>query len=94
MLMTDDRNPLDPSFREHSGTPRASASCTRCASVADTPRPLNSRRWADVQPPLLTIRLGTLAAFVVLMPATSAVALAGALIAVTRVGTTTTLRAP
>jgi hypothetical protein len=42
----------------------------------------------------LTIRLGTLAAFVVLMPATSAVALAGALIAVTRVGTTTTLRAP
>jgi putative ABC transport system permease protein len=47
-----------------------------------------------LQPPLLTIPLGTLAAFVVLMLVTSAVALGGALVAVTRIGTTTTLRAP
>jgi putative ABC transport system permease protein len=47
-----------------------------------------------LQPPLLTIPLGTLAAFVVLMLVGSAVALGGALIAVARVGATTTLRAP
>ena len=45
-------------------------------------------------PPLLTVPLGSLALFVALMVATSALALAGALVAVTRVGTTTALRAP
>jgi putative ABC transport system permease protein len=48
----------------------------------------------SLQPPLLTVPVGTLAAFVLLMVATSAVALGVALVAVTRVRAATVLREP
>ena len=47
-----------------------------------------------LQPPLLTVPLTALAAFVALMVGTSALALIGALIAVNRTGSTGALRAP
>lgn len=48
----------------------------------------------SLQPPLLTVPAGTLAAFVALMVATSAAALTVALVAVTRVRAANALREP